>query len=711
LGVCINRLSDSACAARRALVGIMLFFVCLSATAESEDDSQAVAIPGTLSLSSENRTAEPTQSREYKAKSLSCACNGRYSFIWFPLETDASGAPPSSVRLTYVAVRGDLSASNEYIDFKLSPLSSWNRYQGGADSSNFTYYAYRGIQPAISYESGGLGFYIDLNISEAVNQTIDGVPGFFEILFEYEVSYAGGGGAGGGYNDSPPQPPRLDSITAAKDSLTLNLTPPSSGGEPARYLGYCERLAGSANSSTSAPVSITDNGYSNSSITPLGKGWSENTDFVVGDVHGTVNISHSWIGDLELTLISPDLTWVTLWTGDSLDSRTSLTIDFSLPDFNGLLADGVWRLQIQDRKSGDAGTLQSWSIRFDYKELVNSNTPWGSGTSVTSVTINPLLNGATYLCYALTQNYIEAVSAASNTKAALVGGVPGKPTISVEPEDRAALISVASLDDGGLPIIEYDAVCESADGVVTKTSESKSFLVSPLSNDVGYLCKARARNVRGWGPYSNDVKVRPGEPPPAGLPLWLMYQAYEISQQASGSGGAGAGEYCDGYDGNAADCSAKQNFDPWIAGTTALSYSIRDGLTEVFPFTLPARQTAATTRYGYLQVTSGEPTRDAEKEDIFHVWFSETPNGPVLAGNNCDWYVGQASQLILYWTQDNSFANQYSICDLGETSRVLYVNFETRCYAPLYDGICNDNNKQKSSRSYQFDALRAVRGY
>lgn len=168
--------------------------------------------------------------------------------------------------------------------------------------------------------------------------------------------------------------------------------------------------------------------------------------------------------------------------------------------------------------------------------------------------------------------------------------------------------------------------------------------------------------------------------------------------------------YCAGFDPDLADCNADNNFDPWIAGTGEVSYWIRNRLTEVFPFTLPERSTGSDAEavwYGYLQMTTGERKRDRD-EDVFHAWFSETPNGPVIEGTDCEWYAAQARGNV-YWTQDESMAG--SMCFLGTASRVLYVNFETRCYEKYYNGTCDDANKRKSSRKYQFDVSRRFRKY
>ncbi len=168
--------------------------------------------------------------------------------------------------------------------------------------------------------------------------------------------------------------------------------------------------------------------------------------------------------------------------------------------------------------------------------------------------------------------------------------------------------------------------------------------------------------------------------------------------------------YCAGADPDLVDCDAERNFDPWIAGTGEVNYWIRNRLTEVFPFTLPERSDGSDAEkiwYGLLQMTTGERRRK-EGEDVFHAWFSETPNGPVIKGNNCEWYTLQARG-NLYWTQDESLADD--ACFLGTESRILYVNFETRCYPDTYAGTCDDANKRKTGRTYQFDVSRRFKLY
>ena len=101
----------------------------------------------------------------------------------------------------------------------------------------------------------------------------------------------------------------------------------------------------------------------------------------------TLNVTHTFTGDLVLTLISPAGTRVTLSNrrgggGDNFTnttfsdaaatSITAGTAPFSgsfrpeqlLSTLDGQSANGTWQLEINDAASGDSGTLNSWSISY-----------------------------------------------------------------------------------------------------------------------------------------------------------------------------------------------------------------------------------------------------------------------------------------------------------------------------------------------------------
>lgn len=118
--------------------------------------------------------------------------------------------------------------------------------------------------------------------------------------------------------------------------------------------------------SINVPVGIPDNNATGSSSV-LAAGAVTGT---VVDVNVTVNITHTYIGDLTVSLVHPDGTTVILHnkTGGSADnivtSYDTLTVPAqSLSAFNSKSPTGTWTLKMTDTAAADVGTLNSWSIQ------------------------------------------------------------------------------------------------------------------------------------------------------------------------------------------------------------------------------------------------------------------------------------------------------------------------------------------------------------
>ena len=124
---------------------------------------------------------------------------------------------------------------------------------------------------------------------------------------------------------------------------------------------------------TRSPSSpITDNHDTSDTITVSNSG-------NVTSVSVTVNISHTYIGDLKVELVAPDGTIKTLHNreGDGTDD----IIKTYTPDFDDDDAQiqGIWKLRINDNADGDTGTLDSWTLKVSYD-------------TVTDTTISPVTN-------------------------------------------------------------------------------------------------------------------------------------------------------------------------------------------------------------------------------------------------------------------------------------------------------------------------------
>ena len=74
-----------------------------------------------------------------------------------------------------------------------------------------------------------------------------------------------------------------------------------------------------------------------------------------------VNITHSWIGDLIVTLTSPTGTSAVLHNASG-GSEQDLDKTFSSSAFNGEVATGDWTLNVSDNAAADTGSLNNWAI-------------------------------------------------------------------------------------------------------------------------------------------------------------------------------------------------------------------------------------------------------------------------------------------------------------------------------------------------------------
>jgi parallel beta-helix repeat protein len=110
---------------------------------------------------------------------------------------------------------------------------------------------------------------------------------------------------------------------------------------------------------------------------------------LIEDLDVTLDITHTFDGDLQITLFHPDGTSVPLalnrggsgnhFTNTIFDDEAATAIFFGVPPFAGSFrpeqplsafdgkpGTGTWRLEIRDTAGGDSGTLNSWSIRYQH---------------------------------------------------------------------------------------------------------------------------------------------------------------------------------------------------------------------------------------------------------------------------------------------------------------------------------------------------------
>ena len=109
--------------------------------------------------------------------------------------------------------------------------------------------------------------------------------------------------------------------------------------------------------SNATAVTIVDNATVESSIAVSGRSGNAPASTPV-----TVDISHTWKGDLKVDLVAPDGSVYVLsnYAGGSADDiKQTFNVNLSSEGLNG-----NWKLRVNDKASGDTGRINSWSIRF-----------------------------------------------------------------------------------------------------------------------------------------------------------------------------------------------------------------------------------------------------------------------------------------------------------------------------------------------------------
>jgi subtilisin-like proprotein convertase family protein len=95
------------------------------------------------------------------------------------------------------------------------------------------------------------------------------------------------------------------------------------------------------------------------------------SDVEISDVQVAVDITHTYIGDLIITLTSPSGTSVVLHSrggGSTADIVGTYGLDLSpaeaLSILGGESSSGSWELKVSDLATGDTGTVNAWSLIF-----------------------------------------------------------------------------------------------------------------------------------------------------------------------------------------------------------------------------------------------------------------------------------------------------------------------------------------------------------
>jgi subtilisin-like proprotein convertase family protein len=145
-------------------------------------------------------------------------------------------------------------------------------------------------------------------------------------------------------------------------------------------------------SAEDVPIAIPDNEISGitSSIPVTGNG-------TVASLLLSLDITHTFRGDLVVNLISPDSAVFSVSNRDGDSNDDIIFTNLAVSTFNGEPAAGTWQLSVQDRSPGSTGTLNSWSLAIvgtcpqitHWASTATPNLPTiDNGTACTNLTVS-----------------------------------------------------------------------------------------------------------------------------------------------------------------------------------------------------------------------------------------------------------------------------------------------------------------------------------
>jgi len=199
-----------------------------------------------------------------------------------------------------------------------------------------------------------------------------------------------------------------------------------------------------SSTSNNTQVAIPDGVGANSPGTAATSVINLTNNITIADVNVTIDISHTYIQDLVISLIAPDATEVVLFNREcagendisvTYDDDTSATIICSEPvtgtakpanplsAFNSKNSNGNWTLKVVDNYNEDIGTINSWTL-----ETCEAN-------AVTNSTLtNNIMDVGTGATYTVVQSDVEATSVGSTAlqQQFMVTSLPEKGTVKLQ---------------------------------------------------------------------------------------------------------------------------------------------------------------------------------------------------------------------------------------------------------------------------------------
>jgi subtilisin-like proprotein convertase family protein len=209
--------------------------------------------------------------------------------------------------------------------------------------------------------------------------------------------------------------------------------------------------------STNVPLGIPDN-----NLTGIQSTLAVPDSGTINSLSCSVNITHTYIGDLNVSLVHPDGSTSVLHA-NSGGSADNLVQTYSVAAFNGKNLNGTWRLRVVDNAAQDVGTLNSWSLTIDYSPLTTNSYAFTSSGGLVPIPDN---------------------NAAGITSSIAVSGTAGTVTdvnifVSITHTYKGDL-TVTLIHPDGTQVILHNMTGGSADNVIT-TFDTQTIPAQPLT--------------------------------------------------------------------------------------------------------------------------------------------------------------------------------------------------------------------------------------
>ena len=284
--------------------------------------------------------------------------------------------------------------------------------------------------------------------------------------------------------------------------------------------------------SDTTPTAIPDSGSIDSTIDV------QNVYGTLNDVNVTVDITHPWNADLDLFLISPTGTTITLIKDHGLDGENFTNTVFDDEALTGIInghapfrgsyrpqqplytldgesPGGTWTLRVQDDNHTHVGTLNSWSLDFvsiglDPLEVTITNPDPSELSMPSTVTIPAGRGWTTFTVSGVVDNTLDGPQITTITASA-AGMTPGTADVTTTESEIPVFTSPTDGTTAAAPSLSWTAVTDTqvydlwvrnlttgVDQVIRETSlPSNSYTATTALPDGKYQAWVRAINSTG----------------------------------------------------------------------------------------------------------------------------------------------------------------------------------------------------------------------